>query len=265
VGRGGERRAIAIGNPGLPGRPYGTPTLWAAVQYLGPGESAPSHRHSQSAFRFVLEGTGVWTVVDGDAVAMHRGDLLLTPGWAWHGHHNIAAEPMLWLDGLDIPLVTALDAGFFEFGPEEIAGATPEECASEAVWGHPGLRPLGAPVSRTSPLLAYRWAHTDASLEAQLHLAAETGVAGLDPGHAGVRFVNPATGGDALATMRLEFHRFRPGKSSTTSRAVGSSIWQVFSGSGTVELGDETTSVGEGDLVAVPSWTPIRWSASMPF
>ena len=95
VGRGGERRAIAYANPGLAGEPYATPTLWAAVQYLGPNEVAPAHRHSQSAFRFVLEGEGVWTVVDGDPVAMRRGDLLLTAGWRWHEHHNTADAPMV--------------------------------------------------------------------------------------------------------------------------------------------------------------------------
>ncbi len=88
VGRGGERRAIALANPGLGGVPYVTPTLWAAIQYLGPRETAPEHRHSQNAFRFVVEGEGVWTVVDGDPVAMRRGDFLLTPGWAFHGHHT---------------------------------------------------------------------------------------------------------------------------------------------------------------------------------
>jgi gentisate 1,2-dioxygenase len=80
AGRGGERRAISRGNPGLSGDPYTTPTLWAAIQYLAPGEDAPGHRHSQSAFRFVLQGEGAWTAVDGDPVAMRRGDLLLTPG-----------------------------------------------------------------------------------------------------------------------------------------------------------------------------------------
>ena len=105
VGRGGERRAISLGNPGLAGDPYTTPTLWAAIQYLAPREDAPEHRHTQSAFRFVLEGEGVWTVVDGDPVAMRRGDLLLTPGWAFHGHQNVSDAPMAWLDGLDIPLV----------------------------------------------------------------------------------------------------------------------------------------------------------------
>src|SRR5690606_27924729 len=93
VGRGGERRAIALANPGLQGKPYISPTLWAAIQYLGPRETAPEHRHSQSAFRFVVEGEGVWTVVNGDPVRMSRGDLLLTPGWHFHGHHNDTDHP----------------------------------------------------------------------------------------------------------------------------------------------------------------------------
>jgi gentisate 1,2-dioxygenase len=159
VGRGGERRAIAVANPGLGGRPYATPTLWAAIQYLGPRETAPEHRHSQGAFRFVVEGEGVWTVVDGDPVAMRRGDLLLTPGWAFHGHQNVTDEPMAWLDGLDIPLTFQLDAGFFEFGSEQLSDlATPVLSRGERLWGHPGLRPLSGLAPRiASPLPAYRW------------------------------------------------------------------------------------------------------------
>jgi gentisate 1,2-dioxygenase len=259
VGRGGERRAIAYANPGLEGEPYATPTLWAAVQYLGPNEVAPAHRHSQSAFRFVLEGEGVWTVVDGDPVAMRRGDLLLTAGWRWHEHHNTADVPMLWLDGLDIPLVAALDAGFFEFGPDEITDrSTPQISRNERLWGHPGLRPIGVQVSRTSPLMAYRWEHTDAALSAQLELDESGNAGAVGPGHAAVLFTNPATGGDALVTMRTELHRLQAGAASATTRSVGSSVWQVFDGEGTFELGGQEVDVGAGDVVAVPSWCEFR-------
>ena len=140
VGRGGERRAISLANPGLNGAPYATPTLWAAIQYLAPGENAPEHRHSQTAFRFVLEGDGVWTVVDGDPVAMRRGDLLLTPGWCFHGHQNASDRAMAWLDGLDIPFVAAMDQGFFEFGPDVVA--RPVDARAQ---------PLRAPVVRAGP------------------------------------------------------------------------------------------------------------------
>jgi gentisate 1,2-dioxygenase len=257
VGRGGERRAISLGNPGLTGDPYTTPTLWAAIQYLAPRESAPEHRHSQSAFRFVLDGEGVWTVVDGDPVAMRRGDLLLTPGWQFHGHHNVSDRPMAWLDGLDIPLVAETDQGFFEFGPDQVrTTATPERSQSERLWGQPGLTPAALAGPRpASPLMAYRWAHTDAALTAQLELADEGLPGVLAPGHAAVRYTNPATGGDALTTMRTEFHRLRAGAASRPPRTSASSVWQVFDGTGSVKLDDAERPLERGDVIAVPAWT----------
>ncbi|MFI9754444.1 cupin domain-containing protein [Streptomyces collinus] len=262
VGRGGERRAMALSNPGLPGLPYATPTLWAAIQYLGPREVAPSHRHSQGAFRFVLDGEGVWTNVDGDAVAMRRGDLLLTPSWAFHEHQNVTDQPMTWIDGLDIPLVAQLDAGFFEFGPDELSTtATPERSRAERLWAHPGLRPISRPDRPNSPLAAYRWEHTDAALTAQLELEVE-GVAGvLEPGHAGVRFSNPTTGKDALVTIRTEMRRLRAGTRTTPLRSVGSAVWQVFDGEATAHVGDDVFDVTKGDLFAVPSWCEVALTA----
>jgi len=263
VGRGGERRAISFANPALGGHPYATPTLWAAVQYLGPNEVAPAHRHSQSAFRFVLDGQGVWTIVDGDPVAMRRGDLLLTPGWRWHEHHNTADAAMVWLDGLDIPLVSALDAGFFEFGPEEVSDrSTPVTSRSERLWGHPGLRPLGeAEPDRASPLMAYRWEHTDAALDAQLAVAASGHPSRLARGHAAIRYTNPSSGGDALATIRMEMHRLAPGATTAATQSVGSSVWQVFAGEGTITMADRSVDVGHGDVVSIPSWCPLTISA----
>ncbi|WP_433187586.1 cupin domain-containing protein [Actinoallomurus sp. CA-150999] len=258
VGRGGERRAIALANPGLPGTAYATPTLWAAIQYLGPGEEAPAHRHTQTAFRFVVEGEGVWTNVEGDPVAMRRGDLLLTPGMHFHEHHNTTDRPMAWIDGLDIPLVRGLDAGFFEFGPDRLTTrATPTVSRNERLWGHPGLRPVGAPATPASPLLAYRWKHTDAALTAQLELEDEGFPGVVEPGHAVVRFTDPATSRDALPTIRTEMHRLRPGARTATTRVVGSAVWQVFAGTGTVTVGDQRYDVATGDLFAVPSWAPL--------
>ena len=258
VGRGGERRAIALANPGLPGTPYATPTLWAAIQYLGPREEAPAHRHTQTAFRFVVEGEGVWTNVEGDPVAMRRGDLLLTPGMHFHEHHNTTDHPMAWLDGLDIPLVRQLDAGFFEFGPDELGTReTPVTSRNERLWGHPGLTPVGAPATPASPLKAYRWEHTDAALRAQLELEQEGQPGVVEPGHAVVRFTNPATAGDCLSTIRCEMHRLRPGARTAITRTAGSAVWQVFEGAGSVSVGNETYDVAAGDVFAVPSWAPL--------
>ena len=266
VGRGGERRAIALANPSLGGKPYATPTLWAAIQYLMPGEDAPEHRHTQHAFRFVVEGEGVWTVVNGDPVRMSRGDFLPQSGWNWHAHHNAATEPMAWIDGLDIPFSYYTESQFFEIGRERIdAGerTTPERSRSERLWGHPGLRPVSRPDALTaSPLLAYRWVDTDRALAEQLALEDEGDAATLSPGHAAVRFTNPTNGGDVLPTMRTEMHRIRAGVQTLTRRETGSSVFQVFDGVGTVTVGQLTWSVDRGDLFVVPSWVPFSAKAS---
>lgn len=260
VGRGGERRAIALANPGLPGTAYATPTLWCAIQWLGGHETAPEHRHSQNAFRFVVEGEGVWTVVNGDPVAMRRGDFLLTPGWNFHGHHNDTDQPMAWIDGLDIPISHYLDVGFFEFGSERVTDeATPDVSRSERLWAYPGLRPLsGLDERANSPIAAYRWEFTDRALREQLLLEDEGHPATVEQGHAAIRFTNPTNGGDVMSTIRAEFHRLRPGASTGLRHEVGSSVWQVFEGSGTIVLGEEDHKLDKGDLFVVPSWVP--WS-----
>jgi len=267
VGRGGERRAIGLTNPGLPGTGYATPTLWCAIQYLGGHETAPEHRHSQNAFRFVVEGEGVWTVVNGDPVAMRRGDLLLTPGWNFHGHHNDTPHPMAWLDGLDIPFSNYTDVGFFEFGSDRVTDeASPQVSRSERMWAHPGLRPLSVPDDTTSsPLSAYRWEDTDAALREQLALEDEGYPATVEQGHAAIRYVNPTTGGDVMPTIRCEFHRLRAGASTPARHEVGSSVWQVFEGKGMVVLGEAEYTLTKGDLFVVPSWVPWSLHADSEF
>ncbi|MBE1549606.1 gentisate 1,2-dioxygenase [Mycobacterium sp. OAS707] len=265
VGRGGERRAIAVANPGLSPMPYATPTLWTAIQYLGPGEVAPPHRHSQNAFRFVLEGEGVWTVVDGDPVAMRRGDLLITAGWQFHGHYNPNDAPMAWLDGLDVPFCAHIDAQFFEFGSDDVGEqVTPRFSRSERLWGQPGLVPVSTVHEQPpySPLAAYRWEDTDAALRAQLELEAEGHPGVVSRGHAAIRFSHPGTGSDALPTIRTEMHRIAAGSSTQTVREAGSSVWQVFDGAGSVTLNGEQREVVLGDVVAVPSWCEHTLSAT---
>lgn len=260
VGRGGERRAIGLANPGLAPNAYVSPTLWCAIQYLCPGENAPEHRHSQNAFRFVVEGEGVWTVVNGDPVRMSRGDLLLTPGWNFHGHHNVATEPMAWIDGLDIPFSQQMDVGFFEFGADRVTdNATPNYSQGERLWCHPGLRPLSQlQETVSSPIGAYRWEFTDRALTEQLLLEDEGQPATVAQGHAAIRYVNPTTGGDVMPTIRCEFHRLRPGTQTRARQEVGSTVFQVFEGSGSVVLGGKTHKLEKGDMFVAPSW--VSWS-----
>ena len=231
VGRGGERRAIALANPALGGKPYATPTLWAAIQYLMPGEDAPEHRHTQHAFRFVVEGEGVWTVVGGDPVAMRRGDFLPQAGWNWHAHHNAANAP----DGLDrrpghpVPVrhrVAVLRVRPGRRSPSR-SGPPRSAPARERLWGHPGLRPVSAagatpgiaaaglplgatPMPRSPTSWSWRPRATPGWSE---------------PGHAAVRYTNPTTGGDVLPTIRAEMHRHRAGgdrdRTASRGRLVG--------------------------------------------
>jgi gentisate 1,2-dioxygenase len=226
-----------------------------------PGENAPEHRHTQHAFRFVVEGEGVWTVVNGDSVAMRRGDFLPQAGWNWHAHHNSAVSPMAWIDGLDIPFQHDIEAQFFEAGRSEIDEAersSPERSRSEQLWGHPGLRPVAVPGHGCgSPLLAYRWVDTDAALNDQLELEAHDYSVTIEPGHAAVRYINPSSGADALPSIRAEMHRIRGGMQTTPVRETGSSVYQVFDGSGTVRIDRSEWRIQRGDLFVVPSWTHL--------
>ena len=114
-----ERRVLILENPGLRGQSRITTDLYAGVQLVLPGEVAPAHRHTQSALRFVLEGDGAHTAVNGERTSMHYGDFIITPPMAWHDHGNETDRPMFWLDGLDIPIVQFLDASFAEHHDED--------------------------------------------------------------------------------------------------------------------------------------------------
>ena len=256
VDRGGDRRVLAMSNPGLDGAPFISGTLWAAVQYLQSHESAPAHRHTPAALRFVLDGHGVYTQVDGDAVGMSRGDLVLTPSWTFHEHHNPGDVPMMWLDVLDLPVVAALDAVFFEPGPTEAATHSPApRSTAELRWGAgAGLAPAdtgGLP--QHSPLLVYRWKHTDAALDALLEAQQTT--------DAVLRFRDPARGGDVMPTMRCEMRRLLPGAVTTADRQTGTRVSAVLDGHGVVELGGRSFDLAAGDVFVVPSWCTHRLQA----
>src|SRR6202041_2042077 len=101
-------------NPGLNGAEAITQTLYAGLQLILPGEIAPAHRHTQSALRFVIEGSGAYTAVNGEKTAMNPGDFIVTPAWSWHDHGKETDGEMIWVDGLDIPFVNHMGATFGE-------------------------------------------------------------------------------------------------------------------------------------------------------
>lgn len=253
--RGGDRRVLALANPGLGGLPFTSTTLWGALQYLGPRESAPAHRHTPSAIRFVLTGSGVYTTVNGDACDMEPGDLILTPNWNWHDHNNQSDEPMVWFDGLDLPLLTTLESIFFENHPDQLQPVEGHNL-SEQGFGGVGLREMGAssPAAH-SPLLRYRWTETERTLEA-LHRARGGSVVSLE-------FVNPLTGSPAVSTFACEMHRLYPGARTPTRRKTGSSVYVVFQGNGRSVINGVLFEWGPGDIFVAPSWASVDHEANV--
>src|SRR5947208_17145566 len=138
---GEERRAMQLFNPGLEGRWATTNTLVAAVQVLLPGEVARAHRHSPAAIRFIIEGDGAYTAVEGEKVIMHPGDFILTPSWQWHDHGNETNQTVVWMDGLDVPLTKSLNAMFFQMHQDVKASHDKLVNGSQALYGHGKLTP----------------------------------------------------------------------------------------------------------------------------
>ncbi len=258
VDRGGERRVLSLRNPGLGGKPYVAGTLWAAIQCLGPGETAPAHRHTPGAIRFVTQGSGVWTTVNGDACDMAEGDLVLTPSWTWHDHNSTSDEPMLWFDGLDLPMIEALDAIFFEPHPEFSQPVGQEHNQSEQRYGTSDRR-LAVP-GRTlptgptpSPLLIYRWADTDRELT---RLAAER-----DEAMTSLEFTHVETGGSVLPTLSCSMHRLAADRPTRPMRRAGNHVYVVFRGRGHSVVDGKRMDWEQGDIFVVPSWAAAEHAA----
>src|SRR4051794_35550093 len=169
------RRVLILENPGFPDQATITGSLFAGLQLILPGEVAPAHRLTQSALRFVIEGSGAYTAVDGERTEMHPGDFVITPSWTWHDHghdhghesnSNTGGEPVVWLDGLDIPIVRLLNASFAEPGAADVQPVTRAEGDSLARYGNNLLPVDWKPAVKTSPVFNYPYARTREALAA---------------------------------------------------------------------------------------------------
>ncbi|MDX2104672.1 MAG: gentisate 1,2-dioxygenase [Alphaproteobacteria bacterium] len=251
-----ERRVLILENPGLAGKSSITRTLYAGLQLILPGEVAPAHRHTQSALRFVVEGSGAFTAVDGERTIMQPGDFVITPSWTWHDHGNDSDQPMVWLDGLDIPLIQALDASFAEMYPADRQPVTRPVGDSLARYGS-GLAPLDhQPRSRTSPVFNYPYRR---SREALMALAGGP----IDP-HRGLalRYVNPETGGWAMPTIGTVLSLLPAGYETLPYRSTDGTVVSVIEGEGVSQIGDQDFQWGPRDIFVIPAWTPARHHAT---
>jgi gentisate 1,2-dioxygenase len=251
-----ERRVLVLENPSLRGASQITPTLYAGVQLVLPGETAPTHRHSASALRFVLEsGEGAYTAVDGERTTMHAGDFILTPSWTYHDHGNSGDAPAIWMDGLDIPIVNMFCASFAEHHPDEIQPVTRPEGDALSRYGAT-LLPVDYVPGRCPPMLAYPYSRSREALDRLVHHGP------VHPSHGvKMRYVNPATGGHPMPTLAAFLQLLPAGFAGRPSRSTDATVFCVAEGTGQSQIGDQTLAWGPRDIFVVPSWEPVSHRA----
>ena len=251
------RRVLILENPGMRGESCITQSLYAGLQLILPGEIAPSHRHSQSALRFIVEGSGAYTAVDGERTVMHPGDFIITPSWTWHDHGNPGSEPVVWMDGLDIRIVQTFAAQFHEPFAEEVQPVSRSEGASAARFGS-NLVPLGAPApfGKTSPIFNYPYARSRESLAMLAKDQAPDACHGWK-----MQFTNPLTGGHAMPTIGAFIQLLPKGFRSQAYRSTDGTVYSVVEGTGTAVIGNERYEFEPRDTFVVPSWMPLSLEA----
>lgn len=248
-----ERRVLYLTNPGLPGSVNITQTLYAGLQLIMPGEIAPSHRHSAAALRFIIEGEGAYTSVDGEQTFMSPGDFVLTPAGTWHDHGNTSDRPMIWLDGLDIPLVLYLNQIFYSPYKDHRYPLTRAVDESAARYGA-GLTPRFERHDKPySPIVNYKWERVYPALKRM----AEQG-RGNEWDDILFEYTNPLTGGPVLPTMSAFIQLLRPGVATRAHRHTSSVVYHVVRGSGVTEIDGQEFHWREKDIFVVPTWAKHR-------
>jgi gentisate 1,2-dioxygenase len=244
-----ERRVLILENPGLTGSSQITQSLYAGLQLIMPGEVAPAHRHTQSALRFIVEGSGAFTTVEGEVTLMQPGDFVITPSWAWHHHGHEGEGPMVWLDGLDIPITHFFGSTFREDHHGELPATTRGEGDALARYGS-GLLPVGYRHSGlNSPVFNYPYARTREALQT----LARAGAPDAHHGHL-MRYVNPVDGGWAMPTMATMIRLLPRGFATRPYRSSDSMVFIVVEGQGEMRVGEKRLALTPHDVVVVPGW-----------
>jgi gentisate 1,2-dioxygenase len=231
------RRTVQLMNPGVTGpRQWTTHTLQMSFQLVLPGEVATAHRHTMNAIRFVMEGGGTFTTVEGESFLMEPGDLILTPGWTWHDHINESEEPILWIDGLDVPLVFALNGAFIEeYSQPQQAVKRMVRTVSDGTEG-----PDGSTWYFKGPDTRQQLLDMGGSARADEDVVYE---------------YRHADGRPTLPTMLCGMQLLRPGEATRPVRRTSVGIYSVVVGAGTTVVGDRTFNWDHGDALVVPNWT----------
>ena len=253
-----ERRVLMLENPKLRGTTFISQSLFTGLQIILPGEIAPSHRHSPSALRFIVEGEGAYTAVEGERTMMSPGDFVVTPNWTWHDHGNLGTRPVVWMDGLDTPIAAIFGAMFREDHPQDTHPLTRKDGDALARFGNT-LLPVdykGNAPGGSTPLLIYPYARTREALM-QMARSAEP-----DPvcGHK-LRYAHPGTGGHPFPTMAVFMQMLPAGFAGKAARSTESVVYNVVEGRGRVSIGESRFDFEPHDVFVVPPWEPCRFDA----
>jgi gentisate 1,2-dioxygenase len=260
---------MILSNPAVYPKHYSTNTLYLSCSIYNPGEVASVHRHTPNASRFVLEGQGGYTTIEGEKCTMHRGDLIITPNGTWHDHGNEGDEPVLWVDVLDLPLVETLGATKFEFEYTEPAGdrsnsqdrirknvqtVTLASDYSTNVYGAGGLMPTFIDHQRGTslgtPMLVYRWKDAEAALN-RLRDYAGSPYDGIM-----LEYKNPVNGDPVTTTMSFHVQLLRPGERTKSHRHTSSTGYCCLFGRGKTIVDGREMEWTRNDMFVVPSWAP---------
>ncbi len=232
--------------------------MYAGLQLIMPGETAPAHRHTPSALRFMLEGEGAFTAVGGERTPMRRGDFIITPSWAYHDHGNEGSAPCAWLDGLDLPLVAFFEAGFNEHYNDERQSIVRPEGDSLARFGS-GMLPL-KPESRyglTTPIFNYPYERTREAL-----VAASKGQAPDAHEAVTLRYANPLDGGWAMPTMAAWMTYLPKGFQTQPMRSTDGIVMALAEGALTASIGDKSFDLATADVAVAPGWSWRSYTAT---
>jgi gentisate 1,2-dioxygenase len=243
-----KRRVLILENPALRGESRITNTLFAGIQMIMPGEIAPAHRHVSSAIRFVLDGEGAYTAVDGEKAFMAPGDFVITANWAPHDHGNPSDKPMLWLDVLDAPAINFYETSFGEDFGSPTQETKRQDGDSLSFYGS-GVLPDGTAPTKRTPIINYTYERTRPIIERMM------AAGDVDRSHgARVRYANPSTGGPILPTMGANLAMLPKGFRGEPYRATDSTVFVCAEGRGTTNVDGQVLEWGPRDVFVVPSW-----------
>ncbi len=246
-----ERRVLMLCNPGLGlENAQATPSIYLGLQLILPGETAPNHRHTPSAIRFVIEGEGGHTTVEGERLPMLPGDLILTPAGLWHEHSHEGSGPVIWLDALDVPVVYGFEASYAIEGPSQEPSNQAD--ASARLYRRAGLVPYQSLDERPGPypLLRYPWSEVRRSL---MDMASGSGPS--DVVH--LAYVNPETGRECLPILGFSALMLRPGEERTLTRRSASAVLHCIEGAGEAEINGNCLAWQLHDTIAAPTHAAI--------